>query len=407
MRATAASRVLVIDEELPWPANTGKRLRTLNLMTCLAREFEIDYLVHGHGTTPEAVHEMTRRGLTVIESDSGVPAKSGWMMPFRIVSSVLSGLPYSVHSHFQRGFAKALRERLESGRYGVIHCEWTPYAIYLQGNIGVPVCIAAHNIEWEIWRRMTAAESRPLHRLLYGVQASFMERFERRVFRASQFVTAVSAGDAATIQSIKPQEVVVVANGVDGDAYRPPDVEPSGRSLVFTGSMDWRPNQDAIRWFIEAVHPLLIQDGDYRLHVVGRQPPDWLRDRSFVPPQVIVTGTVDDVRPYIAGASVYVVPLRIGGGSRLKILEALAMGRAVVSTTVGAEGLDLEPGVNILFEDTPERFAAAINMLWQDEPRRRALGGAGRQVVDRQYRWEQIAPLQGALWRRAAATSAR
>jgi glycosyltransferase involved in cell wall biosynthesis len=254
---------------------------------------------------------------------------------------------------------------------------------------------------------MAAAESRPLHRLLFGVQASFMERFERRVFSASQFVTAVSAGDAATIQSIKPQEIVVVANGVDGDAYRPPDVEPSGRSLVFTGSMDWRPNQDAIRWFIDAVHPLLIQDGDYRLHVVGRQPPDWLRDRSLVPPQVIVTGTVDDVRPYIAGASVYVVPLRIGGGSRLKILEALAMGRAVVSTTVGAEGLDLEPGVNILFEDTPPGFAAAINTLWRDEPRRRALGQAGRQVIDRQYRWEQIAPLQGALWRRAAASSVK
>jgi glycosyltransferase involved in cell wall biosynthesis len=399
-------RVLVVDEEIPWPANTGKRLRTLNLMTCLAGEFDIDYLVHGHGTTPEAIEEMKRRGITVIASNSRVPDKSGWRMPFRIASSVAARLPYSVHSHFQRGFAAALGERLAAGRYDMIHCEWTPYAIYLQGA-SLPVCIAAHNIEWEIWQRMTAAESRPLHRVLFGIQASFMERFERRVFGASRFVTAVSAGDAATIQSIKRQEVVVVANGVDGDAYRPPDAEPSGRSLVFTGSMDWRPNQDAIRWFVEAVHPLLIQGGDYRLHVVGRQPPDWLRDPSFVPPQVIVTGTVDDVRPYIAGAAVYVVPLRIGGGSRLKILEALAMGRAVVSTTVGAEGLDLEPGVNILFEDTPEGFTAAINQLWQDEPRRRALGQAGRQVIDRQYRWEQIAPLQGALWRRAAATSAK
>ena len=398
-----AIRVLVIDEEIPWPANTGKRLRTLNLMTCLAREFEIDYLVHGHTTTPAAIEEMRRRGIRVIAADSRVPEKGGWQLPLRIASSVLSMLPYSVHSHFQPGFADALRRQLAAARYDVIHCEWTPYAIYLR-DARLPVCIAAHNIEWEIWQRMTAAETRLVHRLLFSTQAWLMERFERSVFARSQFVTAVSEGDAATIQSITRQDVVVVPNGVDAEMYRPPAVEPSGRSLVFTGSMDWRPNQDAIRWFIEAIHPLLIQSGDYQFHVVGRQPPDWLRDPGFVPSQVIVTGTVDDVRPYIAGAAVYVVPLRIGGGSRLKILEGLAMGRAIVSTTVGAEGLDLTPGVDILLDDSAEAFAESINRLWQDQPRRLALGKAGRDVIDRQYRWEQIAPLQSTLWRRAAAT---
>jgi glycosyltransferase involved in cell wall biosynthesis len=118
---------------------------------------------------------------------------------------------------------------------------------------------------------------------------------------------------------------------------------------------------------------------------------------------VIVTGTVDDVRPWIARAPVYVVPQRVGGGSRLKILEALAMGRPVVSTTVGAEGLAVESGRHLVLADTPEDFAGAISTLLIDAPRRRALGAAGRALIDAEYRWEQIAPLQGALWRRAMA----
>ena len=400
-----SARILVIDEEIAWPPNTGKRLRTLNLLSCLARDFEIDLLVHGGAVTGEAQAEMRQRGITVHLSPSRLPAKSGWRMPLRIAASLLRGLPYSVYSHVHGAFQSTLDALLRTRGYDLVHCEWTPYAVYTDA-LDVPVCIAAHNVEFEIWKRMAAAESRPAHRELFRMQAVLMERFERRVFSHAAFATAVSESDAVTIRQMGTPEVTVVPNGVDAVAYARPAVEsPAPRSLVFTGSMDWRPNQDAIRWFIDVVHPLLREQGDYRLHVVGRSPPDWMLDRTAIPSQIVVTGTVDDVRPFITGAAVYVVPLRAGGGSRLKILEALAMGRAVVSTTVGAEGLDLEPGTHVVIEDTAEGFARAIMALWADPARRNILGANGRALIEERYRWEQIAPLQGALWRRAIATA--
>jgi glycosyltransferase involved in cell wall biosynthesis len=399
------NRILVIDEELAWPPNTGKRLRTLNLLSCLAHDFEIDLLVHRGAVTPDAEAEMRRRGITVHLAPTSLPAKSGWRMPFRIAASLLRGLPYSVYAHMHAGFRSALEALIRTHQYQLVHCEWTPYATYVRG-LNLPICIAAHNVEFEIWKRMAAAENRPAHRVLFGLQAALMERFERNVFSRAPFATAVSENDAATIRGMGTPEVIVVPNGVDAVAYAPPPVESSKpRSLVFTGSMDWRPNQDAIRWFIDAVHPLLLQQGDYQLHVVGRAPPAWMLDRTAIPSQIVVTGTVEDVRPFIAGAAVYVVPLRAGGGSRLKILEALAMGRAVVSTTVGAEGLDLEPGTHVVIEDTAESFAGAIMALWDDAPRRTMLGANGRSLIEDRYRWEQIAPLQGALWRRAIAAA--
>lgn len=401
-----SGRILVIDEEIPWPANTGKRLRTLNLLSCLAPDFRIDLLVHGGAVQPSAIEEMRRRGITVHLSESRIAPKVGPLMPLRIAASLLRRLPYSVYSHYYGAYKKCLDALVEANNYDLIHCEWTPYAIYLKGMV-LPVCIAAHNVEFAIWRRMADAERRQLHRQLFRIQAALMERFERRVFSRWRYVTAVSTGDAEIIRGMGTTEVAVVPNGVDAVAYGPPSADTSlPRSIVFTGSMDWRPNQDAIRWFIDAVHPLLLQQGDYRLHVVGRAPPEWMRDRTAVPSQIVVTGTVEDVRPFIENAAVYVVPLRAGGGSRLKILEALAMGRAVVSTTVGAEGLDVEPGRNIVIEDTREGFAAAITALWDDAPRRAALGANGRSLIEERYRWEQIAPLQRALWSRAISDGA-
>jgi glycosyltransferase involved in cell wall biosynthesis len=401
------SRILVLDEEIPWPANTGKRLRTLNLLTILARDFALDLLVHENGASTAAIEEMRRRGIAVRISPSRIPDKSGLLLPARIAASLAARLPYSVYSHYRAGYRRTLRGLIRSERYDLVHCEWTPYAIYAR-RLASPVCIAAHNVEWHIWDRMASTASNPLQRAVYRLQAALMRRFEREVFTAFKHATVVSDGDGEAIRAFGCRDVVVVPNGVDGDAYQPPSAgaaEP--RSLVFSGSMDWRANQDAIRWFIDAVHPRLRERGAYKLYVVGRTPPPWLTDPTRVPPELVVTGTVDDVRPWIARGSVYVVPLRVGGGSRLKILEALAMGQAVVSTTVGAEGLDLEAGRHFVAADTPEDFAEAVSGLLDDPVRRRALGAAGRALIDARYRWEQIAPLQGALWRRAIEGSGR
>jgi glycosyltransferase involved in cell wall biosynthesis len=396
----------VIDEEIPFPLETGKRLRTVNLLKHLSGEFQIEVLVHGNGATPSARETMRRLGLHVHVAPSFIPAKRGPAFPFHLLRNLVSPLPYSVASHLRRGYRDHLTRLLETGGFDLVHCEWTPYAAYLFEK-RIPVVVSAHNIESDIWKRMEATEENPLRRSYIGLQAKRMQRFERRVFSSFPFATAVSEGDAAGIRTLGCSAVEVVPNGVDLDYFSFRDLPAStSNTLVFTGSMDWRPNQDAIRWFVAEIHPRLAREIDYKLMVVGRNPPPWLSRITAQIPQIVVTGTVDDVRPFIETSDLYVVPIRAGGGSRLKILEAMAMGRPVVSTRVGAEGIAAESGRHIELVEDPDAFASETVRLLADVRNRRNLAREGRALIEEKYRWSSIAARQGDLWRRVIAESA-
>ena len=382
--------------------NTGKRLRTFHLLRRLTAEFEIHLLVHANGATPEAVRLAAAEGLQVHDSGDSLPGKRGLGFYGRLAANLVSPLPYSVASHDRRPYRAALRALSAGQRFDLIHCEWTPYARYREHE-DVPWVIAAHNIESEVWRRLAdSAAGAPRH-LFFGLQARRMEAFERGVFASSRFATAVSRRDANRIASWGCPEVTVVPNGVDLDACRPLPLPGEGRELVFVGSMDWRPNQDAVLWFISAIHPRLRALTDYRLTIVGRNPPATLTEAARRWPEIRVEGEVADVRPHLARAAVAVVPLRVGGGSRLKILEAMACGRPVVSTTVGAEGLEVEDGREIVLADEPADFAGRVFELLRDPGRREAMAAAGRHFVEEKHGWEQVARLQAAAWTRALA----
>jgi glycosyltransferase involved in cell wall biosynthesis len=219
-----------------------------------------------------------------------------------------------------------------------------------------------------------------------------MRRAERAACARADVTIAVSEADQHLLQQLAPTaRCVAVPTGVDAAYFTPSGRPEIPQRLVFTGSMDWHPNEDAILYFSEAILPRIRAEvPDVTVTVVGRTPGAHLRavaERAGI----VVTGTVDDVRPYIDEASVYIVPLRAGGGTRLKIFEALAMAKAVVSTTVGAEGLALTPDQNVCIADEPHAFADAVIALVREPARRRALGQAGRQLVEDRYSWERVA----------------
>jgi glycosyltransferase involved in cell wall biosynthesis len=183
----------------------------------------------------------------------------------------------------------------------------------------------------------------------------------------------------------------MLPTGVDLDYFRPQAVPEDPLKLVFTGSMDWLANEDAILFFAEKILPLILRAApEVTLTVAGRNPTERLRLLSQANPRIQLTGTVVDVRPYIAEAAVYVLPLRVGGGTRLKIFEAMAMGKAIVSTPVGAEGLPVTPGEDLLIENGPEHFAAAVVRLLGQASLRRQLGEAGRRLVESRYGWPEV-----------------
>jgi glycosyltransferase involved in cell wall biosynthesis len=233
-----------------------------------------------------------------------------------------------------------------------------------------------------------------------------MEAAERRYLRLADQVLAVSETDRdAFVPFVESGKLTVIPTGVDVEYFQPMPVEETANSLVFTGSMDWLPNEDAILYFVDAILPLIKQQcPDVSLEVVGRSPSRKLQALAEREKSMRLTGWVEDIRPFVARGSICIVPLRIGGGTRLKIFEAMAMSKTVVSTSVGAEGLPVRSGENILLADTPTDFAHSVVSLLRDPSERKRLGTSARALVQEKYSWPKVAEsfartLQGVITR--------
>lgn len=381
-------KILVIDEEFPYPLNNGKRTRSYSLTRALSAHAQVSYLAYGHADSP-AVAALTAEGIVCHAVAPTDLRQSGPRFYFRLLMNLLSPLPYIVTSHTTPRFARRLAELIAAERFDAVICEWTPYANYLRAHPRQCSIIVAHNIEAQIWRRYEANERNPLRRWYISLQRRKVERFERACFDWAHGATAVSAMEAAEIAGYGVDyRVEVVDNGVDVEFFRRTDTTVDPHRIVFSGALDWRPNQDAVEYFVHEILPRIRERiAEVQFAVVGREPPRHIRELDRLE-GVSITGTVDDVRPYFANAALCVVPLRIGGGSRLKILAAMAMGRPVLSTTIGAEGLEVTDGTDILLADGAEAFADAVIAGLRDPQRLEAVARAGRRLVEARYRWD-------------------
>jgi len=422
------ARILILTPQLPIPPQAltglsqGTTIRNFNLIAGLARRHEIDLLTFGAQTDdgrrttdgtgpsspvhrPSSIADLLRpycRQIVAEPAPVRTLARRGrdtllspWPdMALRLESSAM-------HEHM----ARLVRET----RYDVIQVEgieMAPYALAL--NPPRPLLVFDdHNAEYLLQKRAFLTDVRQPRRWL-GAGYSFVQwrklvSYERRICRMADRVVAVSEADRQALQMILPDlAVAVVPNGVDLEFYRPGIVPPladaGAHMLVFTGKMDYRPNVDAVLWFADAVLPLILaQAPDTRFYVVGQQPHARLA-RLAEQPDITLTGRVPDTRPYIAAAGVYVVPLRIGGGTRLKVLEAMAMGQAIVSTRLGCDGFDFTDGREVRFADEPAAFAEAALELFRDRSRAAALGKTARAFVEMHYGWDAIVPRLEALY---------
>jgi sugar transferase (PEP-CTERM/EpsH1 system associated) len=384
-------RVLILDEEFPYPLNSGKRIRSFKLNSRLTREHEVRWLAWGE-PGDRACRHFAQAGIQPIAVPRVAPPRSGPGFYLRLGLNLLSPDPYIVTSHYGRAMQEAFDRQLREFQPDVVLCEWTPYAAYLRRRAACPFVLIAHNIEGRIWRRYQEHETNPAKRWYIARQAEKVERFEREVVNMVSGVTTVSEEERQFYQRLAPElPSMVVDNGVDLGYFHPMDSMVKPLELVFSGSMDWRPNQDAARHFVHDIFPR-IRSANPRVTVtfVGRNPPQEVVALGQTP-GVTVTGTVEDVRPYLDRAAMVVVPLRIGGGTRLKILEALAMNKAVVSTSVGAEGLHVSDGRDIVIADGVKPFADAVLGLLEQPKRAQQIGITGRTSVEARYGWDYLA----------------
>ncbi|QEM68669.1 glycosyltransferase [Geobacter sp. FeAm09] len=394
--------VLIVDEEVPWPLDTGKKIRTYNLLQRLQKRHSVTYLCYGDrgDCLPDCPN------VTLITLPSTVLEQKGFRFYRALLANMLSPKPYVVDRHYSAALEKRALSLVASGRFDLVHCEWMPYTENIRTLLGrLPSVLSAHNVEAQIWERYCEAESNLLKKLYIYLQWRKMVGYEARAAVNYSQVSVVSAPDRDIfMERYGCSRVTVVPNGVDERYFAPAQSAICPGSMVFTGSMDWRPNQDGVTYFIEEIFPQIrrrIPAATFA--VVGRKPPQWLLALAERTPGVTVTGTVDDVRPYIARSMLYVVPLRVGGGSRLKILEAMSMAKTVLSTTVGAEGLDVAEGKNILLRDTPRDFADAACTALENSAVFSGYGAAGRALILESYTWDAIAGVMDAVWERARA----
>jgi glycosyltransferase involved in cell wall biosynthesis len=400
--------VAIVDEELPYPPTSGKRIRTLNLVLRLAARHRLTYLCHRNADPCEAV-EAARffldNGITPVVVDRPVPPRSGPGFYARLALNLLSPLPYSVASHASSRLRAALAEHARTQPVDLWHCEWTPYAQVLRRRTEAPRLVMAHNVESVIWQRYHENERHPLKRWYIGVQWRKYAAFERTALTEAERVVAVSDLDAERLRSdFGVPAVDVVENGVDTARFRPQSGKRVAARLLFLGSLDWRPNLDAVGLLLDRIFPAIrAAEPGATLQIVGRQPPPALVQRVAGLPGVELHADVPDVVPYLNGCGCLVVPLRIGGGSRLKILEALACGTPVVATRIGAEGLHLEPGRHLSIADSPQEFSAAALAALRDPQAARQQADCGRQRVLERYDWEGLARRLDALWHDTAA----
>lgn len=418
-------RMLWLKSDLLLPLDKGGKLRTWHLMRHLARRHEITYLAFAERDqlTPDGarlrpaleagMREVAARVDTIPRSD---PPKGSLRFYAGAAVHVVDPLPYAIAKYRSAAFRRKLNALLRDTAFDLIVCDFLFPAVNLREHLPCPAVVFTHNVESEIWRRHAETQTSVVGRLLYRAQHRRMLRYEGRTLGRFDGVVAVSDADRHTFGRLFPaalrQPVHVVPTGVDTAFFAPPSGDagstgpsPAGsRELVFTGSMDWLPNQDAMLFFCREVLPIVRRaEPGIRLSIVGRAPTPAVRKLADEA-GVRVTGRVDDVRPFMHEAAVYVVPLRIGGGTRLKIFEAMAMGKAVVSTTVGAEGLPVSSDEHILLADGPQAFARAVVDLVRDVDRRRQLETAARALVVANYDWSAVAgELERALERFAGA----
>jgi glycosyltransferase involved in cell wall biosynthesis len=404
--------IAIVDEELPYPPTSGKRIRTLNLTMRLASRHNLTYICHRNADPREATEAalfLADNGVRPVVVDRSVPPRSGLKFYARLAANLLSPLPYSVAVHTSPELRQAVRDHAAVNHVDVWHCEWAPYAQSLNGLIDGPRVVVAHNVESVIWQRYHETERNPLKRWYIGRQWRKFERFERRALGEATRTVAVSDVDAERLHhNFGVERVDVVENGVDTAYFHPP--EPTRRRpgrMLFLGSLDWRPNLDGLVEMLDKVFPVVrAEEPAATLAIVGRNPPDWLRRCAEATPGVELFADVPDVRPYLAECALMVVPLRIGGGSRLKILESLSSGVPVISTRVGAEGLCLETGRHLTSVESIDGLAPALVDAIRHPDAAAAQAKAGREEVLRRYDWDALAEKMERVWYDCAAAGA-
>jgi glycosyltransferase involved in cell wall biosynthesis len=370
------------------PLDTGGKLRTYNILRHLSANHDVTYLSYYGGQLDENYEQEILKHLPgTVPIAKAFPDVTGLGRYVHYLRCLPAAAPYAVGRFTSPRVQAILAKWIAQRRFDVAVCDFLVSAQNFPHELTIPTVLFQHNVETSLWKRRARFAANPVDRVISRIESAKMTRYEPAQIRRFHHVLAVSEQDKQAMSGmVDPSRISVIPTGVDLAKYRfDSKLRPSSPLVIFTGSMDWEPNIDGVEHFCTDIWPqVLAEIPDARFRVVGRQPHP--RVKRLASASIEVTGTVPSIVDYLREAAVVVVPLRIGGGTRIKIYEGMAMGKATVSTFVGAEGLDVRHEHNILLADDPRRFAPHVVRLLRDEEFRRQLEVAAAETV-RQYDW--------------------
>ena len=373
------------------PLDTGGKLRTYNILRQLDSGHELTYLSYYGGARDEQYERDIVDHLPgTLSMHTAAPDSTPVERYLDYLRRLPSRAPYAVRKFTARQVRETVSDWIRQQKFDVAVCDFLSSALNFPDHLATPSALFQHNVETVLWKRKAEFEVKTVDRIVSKIEYAKMVRFEPAQVRRFHHVIAVSEADRQAMSGmVDPSHISVVPTGVDLSKYEyDPQVEPNCPLVVYTGSMDWEANIDGVEFFCREIWPVVLRKvPNARFRIVGRDPHP--RVKKLASDSVEVTGTVPSIVPHLREAAVFVVPLRIGGGTRIKIYEGMATGKATVATSVGAEGLDVQHGRDILLEDDPKAFAEAIVTLLKDPGMRRRYEAAAAATA-RKYDWSVI-----------------
>jgi glycosyltransferase involved in cell wall biosynthesis len=405
MTASAGNKrlkILFFSQRFPYPMDTGGKIRTGKILEELKNVFDVTLVSNVESPKDDRYLDQVKN---LCAEFYPVPWKEArkYTLKFylKLLRSLFSHYPFTVINDYSADIESVLRCLINEKRFDLLICDFLQPSLNFRNLNGAPTLLFEHNIEAVIPRRHFETSRNPIAKTFWWLQWRRMERYEKEACRKFTGTVTVSETDKKCLEGFGIQNVFAIPTGVNTDYFAPREDQVKENSLVFTGSMDWLPNEDAIRFFVRDILPKIKQQvPDVTLTVVGRNPSQRLLDDIKAQPEVTVTGRVDDVRSYMSSHALYIIPLRIGGGTRIKAYEAMAMGKAVVSTSIGVEGLPVRDGDHLVLADAPEDFAAAVTKLLGDANQRDWIGKNARAFVKNHFGWQTVADVfAGICWK--------
>jgi polysaccharide biosynthesis protein PslH len=372
------------------PTDRGAQIRTLGTLRELHKRHEIHFAALNDPRNLEGPGRSTEYSSRHLSVEHAAPGRRSLGIVPQLANSIVNAVPMAVFRYSSKRLKQEIAALIDAEHYDSIVCDFLAAAPNLP-DLGQCV-LFQHNVETTIWQRHVEQCRSRLKKIFFQMQAGKMEAYERKVCRAAKHVIAVSEIDALRMKRMFGIDAVTsVPTGVDVEYFAPQGVAPSVSDMAFCGSMDWLPNVDAVVYFLSEVFPLIRKRlPGATFTVAGRSPDAKVLRAAQGLAGVTITGKVEDMRPYLWGAKISIVPIRIGGGTRLKIYECMAAGVAVVSTTVGAEGLRYSDGEDIVLADDASGFAAACVRLLSEDAARRTIARNALERAQREFSWAAV-----------------